>query len=288
MTGDLTGAWVESWEAIWGRRGFVLHMPDDIYTQLYISAYDYLQNKPSDRLYELIRNEPSTARLAFRALHGRDFISEGQIVSFFEAVAALLFDIGGDGARSRYIELLRQFVGRYNLRYRIVVPFGLRQVLPGGFIDSYEQLWKRGEHDASLGMLLDHFEVTYDQYTKTRRLVDLQSCIGKATNFVEGISGRIVGRPGSLGKLLNGMKGFPHESLRAALREVYRFCCDYPGIRHGGDEKGRLRDLEERDAILVSVLLMAYAGYLSDGQLSGTAPSRSTSLPSETGNAGTP
>ena len=44
---------------------------------------------------------------------------------------------------------------------------------------------------------------------------------------------------------------------------LYKFCSDYPGIRHAGDPVGVRRDLATRDVTLASLLLVTFSGYLS-------------------------
>ncbi|MBK9137428.1 MAG: hypothetical protein IPM17_01465 [Verrucomicrobia bacterium] len=55
------------------------------------------------------------------------------------------------------------------------------------------------------------------------------------------------------------------EFLEAAQEVMvgYGFCSDYPNIRHAGNPKGVLRPLAARDATGLSVLLLAFSGYLS-------------------------
>jgi hypothetical protein len=51
--------------------------------------------------------------------------------------------------------------------------------------------------------------------------------------------------------------------MRDALKCLYKFCSDYPGIRHAGDPNGVRRNLATRDATLASLLLVSFSGYLS-------------------------
>jgi len=51
--------------------------------------------------------------------------------------------------------------------------------------------------------------------------------------------------------------------MKEALQKLYSFCSDYPNIRHAGNPGGVLRPLAARDATGLSVLLLAFSGYLS-------------------------
>ena len=47
-----------------------------------------------------------------------------------------------------------------------------------------------------------------------------------------------------------------------ALKKLYGFASDYPGIRHGSRAKGVLRPIEMRDMVAMSILLMCFTPYL--------------------------
>jgi len=64
--------------------------------------------------------------------------------------------------------------------------------------------------------------------------------------------------------LYSHLSCWPHNTLKEALKKLYGFCSNYPGIRHGGNPNGQLRSLDEKDAILICLLLMAFSGYLTD------------------------
>ncbi len=44
---------------------------------------------------------------------------------------------------------------------------------------------------------------------------------------------------------------------------LYKFCSDYPGIRHAGDPDGMRRDLSAKDSTLICLLMLGFTGYLS-------------------------
>lgn len=49
----------------------------------------------------------------------------------------------------------------------------------------------------------------------------------------------------------------------AKLPYLYKFCSDYPGIRHAGTAINAKRALCCRDSSLASMLLLCFSGYLS-------------------------
>ena len=59
------------------------------------------------------------------------------------------------------------------------------------------------------------------------------------------------------------MTDWPHDKVKEALKNLYKFCSDYPGIRHGGNPAGVLRNLAARDVTLVCLLVISFTGYLT-------------------------
>lgn len=90
--------------------------------------------------------------------------------------------------------------------------------------------------------------------------------IAKASNYAEGLASVAAGIPAAgntLGALCNQVGDWPHDQVKEALQKLYKFCSDYPGIRHAGNPAGVLRDLTTRDMTLASLLLLSFSGYLS-------------------------
>lgn len=52
--------------------------------------------------------------------------------------------------------------------------------------------------------------------------------------------------------------------IKAALKNLYGFASDYPGIRHGGNAAGALRAVDMRDLVAMSILLAGFTPYLSN------------------------
>jgi hypothetical protein len=65
--------------------------------------------------------------------------------------------------------------------------------------------------------------------------------------------------------LCDGLSDWPHDKVKEAVKSLYGFCSDYPGIRHAGTPANRRRDLDSRDSVAINVSLMALAAYLSNG-----------------------
>ena len=68
----------------------------------------------------------------------------------------------------------------------------------------------------------------------------------------------------ALGRICDQVGTWPHDKIKDAAKELYRFASDYPGIRHGGTPANARRDLDMRDMVAISVLLVGFAPYLTD------------------------
>ena len=54
------------------------------------------------------------------------------------------------------------------------------------------------------------------------------------------------------------------EKLKAAMKDLYGFTSDYPGIRHGGTPANALRAVDMRDLVAMLILLAGFTPYLSN------------------------
>ena len=117
-----------------------------------------------------------------------------------------------------------------------------------------------------LRTLHEDFEHAFDQYVRSQSATDLRTCIGKASNYAEGLASCTMGNPATgntLGALANNLTCWPHDKVKESLINLYHFCCDYPGIRHGGTPTNKKRELVTIDSTLICVLLLCFSGYLT-------------------------
>jgi hypothetical protein len=93
----------------------------------------------------------------------------------------------------------------------------------------------------------------------------IKTCIQKQVNLLEAIGRGAPGVTGTtLGAICNQVGTWPHEKLKEAMKDLYSFASDYPGIRHGGTPANALRAVDMRDMVAVSILLAGFTPYLSD------------------------
>jgi hypothetical protein len=270
MSGDLRHAWdylvQELWEPLAKYSAKEVAAPPDLFGDLFAAADEFLSPRPTDKELEEARNNPEKAQERFLALKGTDFANESAIVNFLEEACDVIAEYEIPGFEDLYRRLLRDVLRKFNLRYRLDEPFLLRFLLPGSFTNLYAELHRINTGNGHLVNLLTDFEKAFDRYARTLDATDLKTCIGKASNYAEGLASATAGNPSTgntLGALATQLTDWPHDKIREALVNLYHFCCDYPGIRHGGTPANVRRDLATRDMTLASLLLLSFSGYLS-------------------------
>ncbi len=250
--------------------------PPDLFSDLFATADEFLSPRPTDTDLEEARNDPDKARQRFLALEGTDFASESAIVHFLEEVNNVISDYEIFGFADLYRRLMGDILRKFNLRYRVDEPFTLRFLLPGSFNNLYAELHRLNARNTNLAGLWSDFESSFDQYARTQGDPDLRMSIARASNYLEGLASATKGKPGTLGQLCDGLTDWPHDNVKEALKNLYWFCSDYPGIRHAGDPRSRKRQLDPRDSVAINVSLMALAAYLGtgldQGEVLGTGP----------------
>ncbi len=266
MTGNLRQAWEYTAAELWEPLAAYASAPSGLFKDLFETVNDYLATTISKQTLEEIRNDPDKARHSFLGLKGTDFASESSSVRFLEEVREKIVDYDISGYEELYKRLMRDLLRKYNLRYRLDEPFTLRFLLPGSFTNLYAELHRLNSADTHLVSLMFDFEHAFDRYVRTQDPTDLKTCIAKVSNYAEGLASATAGNPtkgNTLGVLAGKLTDWPHDKLREALVNLYHFCSDYPGIRHGGKAASAKRALAPRDATLASLLLVSFTGYLS-------------------------
>ncbi|QOW20224.1 hypothetical protein INQ41_04110 [Lysobacter ciconiae] len=93
----------------------------------------------------------------------------------------------------------------------------------------------------------------------------IKTVIQKQVNVLEALGALCPGvKAGELGRMCSEIGSWPHGAVQAALRNIYGFASDYPGIRHGGNPAGAIRQIDMRDMIAMSIVLVGFTPYLRD------------------------
>ena len=272
MRGEFIGVWSETWREIWlpliesplveDDEG----LPEDIFCELYRALELALSPRPSvEDLAEIIGN-PVQSREAFEAITVNDFAGERALVGFFEAMHDALEEMGGDELTNRYFNLLSGFIDKFSLRYDLRRPCILCPTLPGVFASLVRDLRALTNQDPHLNTLMNEFEDAVRDLRHDGSDRRIKTCIQKQMNLLEAIGRAAPGvTENTLGAICNQVGTWPHEKLKEAMKNLYEFASDYPGIRHGGTPESALRAVDMRDMVAMSILLVGFTPYLAHG-----------------------
>jgi hypothetical protein len=252
------------WPDVWNVLSRSRRAPPDLFIDLYRAVTDSLQNPPDYEQFELTMNDPMQARAAFEQIRQQDFGDELSVVGFLESAYVTIQNFEIPRFEKLYTYLVRGFIKKYNLRYRIDDPFRVRLVLPGVFASFYEDLTRVNSTDRHLAALMNNFEMAFGSYARTKQAHELNACVSSAFIYAEGLAGKTSGENDTLANLCDCLDCWPHVTIRESLKRLYGFRNDYPGLGHAGNPEGQLRELEPRDAIVVCLLLLSFAGYLTE------------------------
>lgn len=270
MRGEFLAVWQETWREIWqplidfrlGDDGEVV--PEDIFCDLYRELAKALKQPLSSEALADIIDDPILSRREFETASANDFAGERALVSFFEDVSSSLEELVGEELSNVYFNLLAAFIDKFSLRYDLRRPCVLCPTLPGVFASLVRDLRVIAGQDPHLGALMKEFENAVRDLRHDCSDGRIKTCIQKQVNLLEAIGRTAPGVTGAtLGAICNQVGTWPHEKLKEAMKDLYGFASDYPGIRHGGTPANALRAVDMRDMVAMSVLLAGFTPYLA-------------------------
>ena len=269
MRGELIGVWSETWREIWlplieqPPTEDDEDLPEDIFCELYRALEPALSPRPSvENLADIIGN-PARSREAFEATTANDLAGERVLVDFFEAVHDALEELGGDELTDRYYNLLTGFIDKFSLRYDLRRPCELCPTLPGLFASLVRDLRALASQDLHLDQLMKEYEDAVRDLRYGCTDGRIKTCIGKQFMLLEAIGALDPDvTKNTLGDMCDQLNSWPHATIKVALKKLYGFASNYPGIRHGSSAKGALRAIEMRDMLAMSILLTGFTPYL--------------------------
>ncbi len=272
MHGEFVGVWSATWREIWSKLARHPKAPDDLFSELYREMVNALTTPQTDAEKEFaekrfveIASEPTQGRVAFMKIKSKDLRGERFLVEFFENAYQVLEDLGGDLLANRYFNLVSAFINKYSLRYELREPCSLCPTLPGIFANLMRELKTATSRDIHLNSLMKDFENAVRDLHVDCSDGRIKTCIQKQVNLIEAMGMQCPGvTVNTLGAICNQVGTWPHEKIKESMQNLYKFTCDYPGIRHGGTASSALRSIEMRDMVAMSILLVGFAPYLMD------------------------
>jgi hypothetical protein len=264
MRGEFIGVWSETRREIWS--DLIAHeaAPDDLFCELYRELAKGFTLSPTVETLADIIDDPAQSIEAFHRVRGDEIAGERALVAFLEIAHEVLDDIGGDVLANHYFNLLEAFINKFSLRYDLRRPCTL-PTLPGIFTSLVRDLKVVTGRDIHLDMLMKEFESAIRDLRTDCSDGRIKTCIQKQVNLLEAIARTLPGVTcKTLGAICNQVDTWPHENIKDAMKNLYGFASDYPGIRHGGTPANAIRAIEMRDMIAMSILLAGFAPYLTD------------------------
>lgn len=283
MRGTLISAWPQAAIDLWQPLADSKDAPQELFSELYpelmnacrkptreeglviVSAASHMVTSPRIERDEMAANDSAFALECFTKLAPEEFASERRLVRFFEQAYFIIEDFESRGLSILYRSLVAAFLTRYNLRYQLIEPFQIIPRFSQLFAGMLEEIERSISGEAHLTELHTSVRHAFEDLCSRGRPADVSTCIARVCNLAEGLARRVPDvTADTLGAAARELTCWPHRTIQNALTAIYGFCSDYPGVRHAGNPEGRLRDLDVRDAVVVSMLLLAFTGYLCE------------------------
>ena len=266
MRGEFIGIWSELKREIWEPLAQLEDAPDDLFCELFrtISVAFNVQLS-AEELANIVDNT-FEARDAFCALTTHSFSNERALALALEQISETLDELNGEALCNPYFLLLEAAVKKFSLRYELRKPCVLCPTLPGIFSNLLRDLRSHTNTDAHLSSLMNDFELSLLDLRADDSANQIKTCIQKQVNLLEALGGQLpTVTSNTLGQICNQANTWPHHQIKDAIKALYGFACDYPGIRHGGTAANKLRELELKDVMAISILLAGFVPYLTNG-----------------------
>jgi hypothetical protein len=256
MLGELGQVWPSAWVEIWVPLLQHSEFGNDLASDLYREHVP--EPKAAKPSAELSEGE-------LLALNAKIRVHEERIASAEKARSALKRDYGDGNYANDYFNRVDQFLKRYSLRYDLRRPMTLHPTLAGIFASLIKELRCMSLQDAHLSALLAEFENSLRDLRSDLSEARIKTCLHKQFNLLEAIGRTFPGvTHQTLGDMCRQIRSWPHPSIREALRRLYGFRSDYPGLGHAGNPAGVLRELDARDIVAIGVVLAGFVPYLSE------------------------
>lgn len=264
MRGRFQDTWQFMWPDIWLPLEQTEDIVDDIYKDLYVELVKAYRKAPIRKEFDSIANDAVAARRTLETTLATELRGENSIARFLENAYDVLLESGHQKLPRVYQELVAAFLNSRNLRYELIEPFQIRPNLAGVFSALMSDITNRMQTDPDLIQAALEFEHALGALAQSHSESDMKTCIQKSAMMVEAIASVYPNaQGGTLGELCDSIKCWPHAAVKDAMKKLYGFCSDYPGIRHNIARRGRLRPLEIRDSIIVPLLMLTTAGYFA-------------------------
>jgi hypothetical protein len=280
MLGELGQVWPSTWVEIWvpllqhkefgedlARDLFREHVPEpkQVRPAAELSEGQLAALSAAVRVQEERAASADKARATLKRTWFRRPVEEDFAIAFLEKSYSIFEEYGDGNFSNDYFNRVDQFLKRYSLRYDLRRPLTLHPTLAGIFASLIKELRNMSLQDEHLSSLLTEFENSLRDLRSDLSQGRIKTCLQKQFNLLEAIGRTFPGvTHQTLGAMCGQISSWPHLTIREALKNLYGFRSDYPGLGHAGNPAGVLRDLDARDIVAIGVVLAGFVPYLSD------------------------
>ena len=299
MNGELLPVWDRGWQEVWLPLSKSSTAPEDLFVELVgglaispqppaspaappasafdlegilIDAgslaarreYEVAMEKYTERRseYESALTSEAIAKSFFRKLLGH-VPNEASAIDFLELAHATLLSYGNARLTDRFRNLVCKFITRFSLRYELRGEFSLHATIPGVFTKLISEVKKLAATDSHLNDLLLEFEQAFSDLRTDHTQARIKTSLQKQFNLLEALGQKCPGvSETTLGAICNQLD-WPHTTIKDVGKKLYGFRSDYPGVGHGGNARGVLRQLQMRDFVSLSLILASLTPYLA-------------------------
>lgn len=265
MRGSLLPVWSRTWRELWSPLARHGSAPADLFCELYRALMPALKTPPSLAVLAEIIDDPPQSVRTFRRITADDLIDESALLGFLQNAYDVLDELAGDALANAYFNRLTNFVDTYNLRYELRRPCQLYPTMPGLFANLVQSLRDSNAEHPHLHTLQRDFDEAFRDLHDKGGEGRIKTCLQKQINLLEAL-GRDNPRVNeyALSSICDQLPHWPHAKVRNALKSLYGFTCDYPGIRHGGKPGSVEGNIEMRDMLALCILFTGFTPYLTD------------------------
>jgi hypothetical protein len=272
----MSGRFLDVWQFVWPEIWLELeqsdiwtqlaessgYSPDDLYMDVYVEFAKALKKAPQPDVYDATANDPVLARAALETATVTALRCETATVRFFENAFEAISEAGSGVLEDEYRQLVSRFISSRNLRYELIEPFELRSHVVGVFAALLADITAATSQHPQIEQAFRDFAHSFRSLQRSHLEADMKTCIQKAGMVVEALASvRPDARGNNFGALCNSVRCWPNPLVREAVKKLYEFSSDFPGIRHNIVRRNAPRPLEIRDSIIVPLLLLTAAGY---------------------------
>ncbi|MDF1721113.1 MAG: hypothetical protein P1U65_10595 [Minwuia sp.] len=274
MRGELISVLSEMWCQFWKKLAYHKDASSDTFCDLYreLNTPRVVPLDPATELADIV-DDREQARVGFRDTEAAALKDEVVVLEFLERARTVIEDFGSKALTNQYFNLVRDLLDRYSLRYVRRRPFSLHLTLRGLFARLVRDLRQITSQDSALAAPTHDFKGCVRDLKDDQSARKIKQCFASRFNLPEALRKQhpdFVAYNSTAKRATNTFEAMcdktitcPNEAIKDSAKGIHRLAGDQPGIRHSGNQAGKLRRIDMRDLISVTILLAGFSPYFS-------------------------